>query len=197
RPAETVLVAARTFVPSEKTTSGCPFDSATSVLTGCGPPGVRGTVAATSVVQDPLLPVATRTSCPVAVVTVYATHGVPSEPTAIDGAPSGPAAVSAGEILNRRSAENDPPPFDAYHRPVSAAQATCKPPEPSTAIAVPFTFCGVIDLTWGTIAGPNGIETEGICACMATAPRVQIPFFTLASRTPGREGEPMGRGVAT
>ncbi len=83
--------------------------------------------------------------------------------------------------------------LSAYHRPVSAAQATWNPPEGSMARAVPFTFWGVMDFTWGTVAGPNGTLTFGMGACMATAPRVQTPSFVLAMRTAGREGAPMGR----
>ena len=122
-----------------------------------------------------------------------ATQGVPDGVTATAGGPSGPARSKRGLIDWRCVAVNDPPELSAYHRPVSAAQATWNPPEGSMARAVPLTFCGVIDFTSGTMAGPKATSTLGMAAWMATAPRDQMPSFVLARRTAGREGAPIGR----
>ena len=69
---------------------------------------------------------------------------------------------------------------------------------PSATIASPVTFSGVRSVTEGSNAGLNATETLGISACIAMAPRVQNPsWLTVASRTPGIDGEPTGRVTGT
>src|SRR6266545_3582187 len=149
---------------------------------GCDGPDLRGIVSSTSVFHTPATIVFTVTSWPRAVVMMKVTQGVPDGVTATAGGPSTPAR--AGRIFSRSEAVNEPvgPELCAYQRPMSAAQATCSPPDGSTARAVPFTFWGFNDFTSGTAAGPNGTLTLGMEACMATAPRVQMPSFVLDIR---------------
>src|SRR6266498_1228622 len=186
--------AAYTLDPFEYTTTGWPdAEMVTATRYGCGGPDLRGIVSSTSVFHAPATIVFTVSSWPRAVVMMKATHGVPAEVTATAGGPSTPAR--AGRICWMGEAVKEPmgPELSAYHRPVSAAQATWNPPEESMASEVPFTLCGVMDFTGATVAGPNGTLTLGMEACMATAPRVQMPSFVLSNRTAGSDGAPMGR----
>src|SRR5205809_2891422 len=163
---------------------------------GCDEPDLRGIVSSTSVFHAPPAIVFTVTSWPRAVDKMNATQGVPDGVTATAGGPSGPARSKRGLIDWRCVAVNDPPELSAYHRPVSAAQATWNPPEGSMARAVPLTFCGVIDFTSGTMAGPKATSTLGMAAWLATARRVQMPCSVLSNRTAGSVGDPMGRVAA-
>src|SRR6266498_2877496 len=186
--------AAYTLDPFEYTTTGWPdAEMVTATRYGCDGPDPRGIVSSTSVFHAPATIVFTVSSWPRAVVSMKVTQGVPDGVTATAGVPSGPARWRLGLIACRSVTVNEVPVLSADHRPLSAAQATWNPPDGSMARAVPFTFWEVIDLTWRTVAGPNGTLTLGMEACMATAPRVQTPSFVLAMRTAGSVGAPMGR----
>src|SRR5215210_2034619 len=178
---------------SAYTTTGPSGVAAIPVRAGTSQSVQAGSSATVCTAQASPSGVAAITCWPAVVDTVAAIHGEPFSSNATEGQPGAPPSVDSGAVTC--VAVNGSGPL-AYQMPSTAAHTTWIVPSSATVMSVPAVVSCFVSARDSTVAGPNGTETRsGGSWYMAAAPRFQIPSDCEASRTPGTNGAPTGRGT--